>query len=283
MNPELIQYHVPGFRGSPLPGSHRARFGGVGALLKHHIPWQAGGDPRRIDLRASALDVYGRLQVRQYYQPGAVAVYLLADLSGSMEYGGKKPALVRLLLTLAYSAAYYGDPFGFVGVHEQLEPAWFLPPGLNAGRSLTLARRLERRRLRGQAPAFAEAPARVAAKAALVFIVSDFNWPEGLLDTVLSGLKPHAVVSVVLWDKSEYQDLPEWGLFSFRDPEQEQRRATVFMRPGFRQKILAAYRQRRQKLQCRCRRFGFEPLFLHSDYDPDAITRYFQQRCAGSL
>jgi hypothetical protein len=59
------------------PARTRARSGACGLEFHGLASLLSSGDPRRLDLRASARDPFGQLLVRLYTQPSAVPIYVL--------------------------------------------------------------------------------------------------------------------------------------------------------------------------------------------------------------
>lgn len=252
---------------------------GAGQLFKRHEPLIASPDPRRIDLRASVLDPFSSYRVRVYQQQSSVNVYLIADMSVSMGYADKQQTLLRFLHTAANSAFGYGDKFGFIGCTERIEQRWLLPACQHSGRVSALAKQLERLTFTGSAIGLQNAAAYLSVQRSLVFLLSDCHFPLPHLRAVLGSLQGHDVIPLVLWNQDEYATLPNWGLISFQDMENNANR-TLFMRPALRQKIMAAYRQRQHDLKHMFRAFGSEPLFITERYSAQTINRHLQQRAA---
>jgi len=252
---------------------------GAGQLFKRHEPLIASPDPRRIDLRASVLDPFSGYRVRVYQQQSAVNVYLIADLSASMGYADKQQTLIRFLLAAANSAFDYGDKFGFIGCTERIEHRWLLPAGRHLGRVSALAKQLQSLTFSSSANGLQNAAAFLPAERSLVFLLSDCHFPLAQLRAVLGSLQGHDVIPIVLWNQDEYATLPNWGLISFHDMENNANR-TLFMRPSLRQKIMAAYQQRQRDLKNSFRAFGTEPLFITDRYSTQTINRHLQQRVA---
>jgi uncharacterized protein (DUF58 family) len=275
---DLLHYRLHWLSGAVYPGAHPGRMSGAGLLFKQHQPLAASNDPRRLDLRASVLDPFEHFHVRAYRQPSRIDVYLLADLSGSMGHAGKRKILTALLRTLARSAFGYGDRFGFIGASESIEPHWLLPTGLHEAAVSRLACRLETAELSGSASGLRNAAAYLPAERALLFLLTDAHFPLADLRDLLASLQMHDIVPLILWDPGEYRQLPPWGLLSVRDIESGASR-TLVMRPSLRERIIAAYAQRRQRLNGTFRAFGSEPLFI-DHCDIPAINRYLHQRAA---
>ena len=108
----------------------------------------------------------------------------------------------------------------------------------------------------------------------LVFVVSDFHWPDDLLAAMMGGLAGHEVVPVVLWDRSEFQ-LPERnGLAWLADSEGAGHRL-VWLRPALRQRWVNRLDDARHALEETLQRWRVRPLYLLDGFDADAVTAYF--------
>ncbi|MGZ8175452.1 MULTISPECIES: DUF58 domain-containing protein [Methylobacter] len=276
---ETLHYRLPWQSSSVYPGAHPGQMVGAGQLFKRHEPLIASPDPKRIDLRASVLDPFSGYRVRVYQQQSTVNVYLLADMSASMGYADKQQTLIQFLLTAANSAFDYGDKFGFIGCTERIEHRWLLPASRHLGRVSALAKQLQGLTFTGSANGLQNAAAFLPAERSLVFLLSDCHFPLAQLRAVLGSLQGHEVIPLVLWNQDEYATLPNWGLISFQDMENNASR-TLFMRPALRQKIMAAYLQRQRDLKNSFRAFGTEPLFITERYSTQTINRHLQQRVA---
>ncbi len=279
---EPLHYRLLWKSNAVYPGAHPGQMVGGGQLFKRHEPLLASPDPRRVDLRASFLDPFKSYRVKVYQQQSTVDVYLLADLSASMNFSGshdKKYSLVSVIRALANSARDYGDKFGFIGCADVIDQRFLLPASRHAGNIQGLVEQLTTRTNVGSAQGLKKAANYLSAKRSLVFLLSDFHFPLPDLQVILGSLQAHDVVPLVLWDETEYLKLPEWGLVTTKDLENNSTRLLV-MRPTLKQKIITSYEQRQAALKNCCRAFGAEPLFLTSGYDPQAINRYFQQRAA---
>jgi hypothetical protein len=276
--PQIFQYHLKGLSRSVFAGKHASQWFSDGQLFKRYAPLTANADPRRIDIHASLLDPFEQYQIRTYQQHSLIDVYLIADLSASLRFIGErsKPELLQqLLLSIAYSALAVGDYFAFIGCGQQLEPRWFLPASRHSGRIEAFAQQL-----RAESPASANCDSLVqirpflSKRRSLLFLLSDFHLPLSTLPALLHGLKQHHVVPLVLWDKREYEQLPQWGLVTYQDMESRAMRS-LWMRPRLRQTIHAAYQQRQQQLQNSFRALGYEPLFFSDAPLVEQLNDYF--------
>jgi uncharacterized protein (DUF58 family) len=265
------------------PGAHPSAQAGGGFEFQGHVPFFAEPDPRKLDARATLADPLGRLMVKRFRQRASAPVYLLADLSASMGFQGqvlKTELLAEFAAAAAWSAWRSGDPFGFFACEAQIRWDLSLPLRWHKGMALELRERL--RAFQPTAPhakGLLEAIPHLGRHKALVFLVSDFHWPQPELEAVFDACAGHALVPVVLWDSAEYADLPAWGWLNWRDPETGGERL-LFMRPSLRARIQERFQQRREALQSLCARYGREPFFLIDRFDPDAMTAYFFQSAA---
>jgi len=271
---KAAQYNV-------FPGAHAGKVIGNGLLFKQNKPLISAPDPRHIDLRASLLNPFLQYQVKSFQQQSRLDVFLLADLSASMAYQGhynKQKAVIDCLLSVAKSTHLTGDRFGFIGCGEKIDTQLLISPAnLQQGRVVEIAKRIQARALTGQAGSLLQAADYLPNSSALVFLLSDFYMPNKIIQQQMQRLNQHTVIPLVLWDKKESSQLPNWGVVKLADMEQGKTR-TLWMRPSLKNKIHLAFKQRKQQLQHCFRRFGCEPLFLEQGYSAALINQYFSQR-----
>jgi uncharacterized protein (DUF58 family) len=111
-------------------GKHKSPARGSSVEFTDYKEYIAGDDPKRIDWRA-----YGRsrrLFVRQYEAETDMVIYLLVDVSGSMNYAGndgetKYVLAARIGAALAYLMMHQGDKAALVLFDKKLKQ--FIPPG----------------------------------------------------------------------------------------------------------------------------------------------------------
>lgn len=279
---DVINYRLSMPTRSAHPGAHSSTFAGSGYLFHRYAPLLSHPDPRRIDMRASILDPLQQFQVRAYQQFSQINVYLVADLSASMGYRGqysKQQILGQFFSALARSVMDCGDHFAFVGCSQHIHQRWVLPLSRQKSRLSVMQQQLENTRLAGNAQGLFSAWQYVTTQRSLVFLLSDFNFPLTQLNTLLSKLQSHDLVPLVLWDNNEYQNLPDWGLLNVKDMENGQQRL-LWLRPGMREKLTEAYKQREAQLKKCFRDHGREALFLTQGFNANTINSFLQQRTA---
>lgn len=262
------------------PGQHRSRAPGPGLDVHGFAPLATYADARRIDLHVSARDPFGRWIVRLPRQRSGATLIVLADLSASMTFGQpgrKQDALADLVDALGHSAWRVGDALGFVGADQSLRDEWTLAPTRSRGATLQLAQRLRAARLDGAgAGALGLAAHRFGRRRdALIFLVSDFHWPEAVLKAVCDALASRDVVPVVLWAPREFDGWPRRGLAELQDLESGERR-TVWFRPALAAAMARAGARRRAELRKRFADQGWRPFFCDGAFDAAALNAYFQ-------
>lgn len=265
------------------PGHHRSRSGDSGFEFRGHASLLDAPDPRRLDLHASLRDPFGDWRVRLHFQRMSIPVVMVADLSASMGFEGRRrkaDVLADFVASLAWSAWRTGDRFGFIGCDAGVRSDWLQLPTRARGAGQALAQAL-----RGWVPSgpsarsaggLLQASAYLGRQRALVFLVSDFHLPLPQLQAVLAGLAAHEVVPVVLWDPLEFGvDAPR-GLLHVVDPESGHRRL-VWWRPALRERWQRLHAERREALTQVFVSQRLRPLFIEGGFDADAVTRHFHR------
>lgn len=283
INIEPFQYRLPRPAVAVYPGAHPGQMVGNGQLFKRHEALIARPDPRRIDLRASLLDPFGQYRVKAHQEHSRVEVMVLADLSASMAFVGrrdKRRTIVEIVRAIVESAQAAGDRVGFAGFGAADRPLVFQPPGLvdhgGVERCLEAVSRLT---FKPGCDGLWRAQPYLPARRALVFLLGDGHWPLARLPALLASLGRHELVPLLLWDEQEYLAVPDWGLLAWQDLETGRRRR-LWMRPALKRRIEAAYQQRRRQLQHAFRAFGHEPMFIEQGYRAEQFNQYFLTRAA---
>jgi len=262
------------------PGRHASTQRGLGMEFRGHAPLIAYPDPRRIDLRQTLRDPFEQVWVKIFNQKSSVPVYVVCDLSGSMGFSGhlrKLQVASEIAASAAWSAYRVNDPFGFVGFDDTVREDWMFTSSVKVHGAFDLAERLAAYRPgHVGARGLAEVGNFLSREKSLVLLVSDFHMPLDELEAALSTLMRHHVVPLVLWDAAEYRSLPEFGVASVTDAETGARR-TLFLRRGYRERILQAFEARREALHQTFMRCDMPPLFIEDGFEPDDLTDYFYQ------
>lgn len=282
---EPVPYRLRWAAGDPRPGAHRGSAAGSGGAFKGFAPLARGGDPRRLDLRASLRDPFETLQVRAFEQRSAVSVYALVDASGSMGFSGSRFSgstqrmqnVAELCATLAASARASGDAFGLIGCDDVIREELLIPAARLRGLERDVYARLAafQPQARG-AKGLIEAARHFTGRRRLVFVVSDFHMPLADVETLFQALARHDIAPVVIRDPAE--DLPthRWGFMDLTDLETGRARL-VFLRPGLREALAARLRAHRARLADLCARYGRPPFILEGRFDPAALAGWLME------
>jgi hypothetical protein len=270
--------YLPRWRpGGHRVGAHRGRDAGGLGTFRDQVSFLRLPDARRIDVRASLRDPFEGVFVRRFEARSPVETYALVDLSASMRFRGRadrRELAAGFCTTLARSATRIGDGFGLIACDDTLRDDLTLPATRHRAAAQAAAARLGEAACDGRgAEGLLEAARRLAGRPKLIFLVSDFRWPEALIEAVFSALALHDVTPVLLADSAEAEDLPNWGLVELDDLEGAGRRL-VFLRPSLRRRWIAREAERVEALRRICAPFARPPFRLADRFDAEALSRH---------
>ena len=307
--PKLFLYHVHWRARSYHAGATLTRHAGSGSDFAGFSSLLACPDPRRIDVRASVRAVPPQWLVRTYLERAAIPVVAVVDVSASMRFGRPQmhtsaqdaqhpfkqhqaiqQQVTQLVAAIAWSATRHGDSFAMLAANHTLQPAWQMLPGYQPAAAFEAASRAQRwwqqsaqpaaDTLQESAAAMPQAIKAIGPSRALVFLISDFYWPDDLLQATLAAAKGHDVVPLVLQDQSAFEDLPGFGWARLRDMEGAGERSWL-LRPALHRQIRATAAQQRQQLQARLQGAGTRPpLWLKPDWQAEQLSRHLMETAA---
>ncbi len=255
-----------------LHGEHRAAGVGPGTELSQLRPYLEGDDVRHLDPAATART--GEPHVRLHVPERALTTWLALDVSPSMAFGaadrlkadvaeGAAVAAGRLAVRRAGSLAVLRFGAGTL----RLSPPRGSKPALVA---------LRRALAEGVAPdgtgdpkALAGALAhvrRLARRAGLVVVISDFRGQEGWIRPLGSLALRHAVVAVEVHDPRE-GSIPATGVLSVVDPETGRLHDVDTGSPRVRERFARLEAQRRAELVLELRRLRVQHVALSTAGD----------------
>jgi uncharacterized protein (DUF58 family) len=283
MRPDHIKefsYHINWRSNSRRPGSHRSNQRGMGMEFRGHATLLSYPDPRRIDLRQTIRDPMEQIYVRIFNQKSAAPVFVLCDMSGSMQYGSKERKIAiagDIIQSVAQSVTHNGDPFGLIGFDDEIREDWIATLSARPHMAIEMAEKLKSYQPNEVAStALIDTVRMLPRERSLIFLVSDFHMPIKDLEEALVLMLRHHIIPVVLWDTAEYEDLPEFGIANVTDPETGAKR-TLFLRKEYRKRILDSFKQRRKAIEDLFLRFDMQPFFVTNQFDADLLSDYFHQ------
>ena len=182
------------------------RVGGT-AEFEAIAEYQFGDNPRSINWSATARSGFLRLLKNTRLTETNLAVFLLVDLSPSMDFGTvrvtKRRLAAELSAVLAHAAWRCSDRVGFIGYGSDVEVEWPLRNPKDY-RLLIPQKILETKANSNGQASMSPALLRLPPKRSLVFLISDFQEDFGEIEKALKPVAHlHDVVSIVLWDPRE--------------------------------------------------------------------------------
>ena len=275
-----FDYHIGWRSRGRNPGRHASTQRGMGMEFRGHTTLLSYPDPRRIDIRQTIRDPLEQVYVRLFNQKSATPVFVICDLSGSMNFGAKKRKIklaAEIAESVAQSASEHHDPFGFIGFDEKVREDWISTTSFKSHHAIAMAESLKDFH---PAPVdckgITEVYRYLPRERSLVFLISDFHMPNEVLEEGLSNLLRHHIVPIVLWDAAEYRNLPEFGLANVTDAETGEKR-TLFIRKELREKIVQSFENRREEIYELFMRYDMPPFYVEGEFDADSLTEYFHQ------
>jgi uncharacterized protein (DUF58 family) len=275
-----FEYLVPWKSGSLQLGQHRGTQRGLGLDYRGNVNLIDHPDARRMDIRQTLRDPFEQVQVRQFNQESTTPIYAVCDLSSSMQFKGNQRKLdkaIEISTAVANSAYQMGDVFSFIGYNTHVIEDFTLPLSRNLHQSKeAIAQLSDYRKMDVNSEGIDDVPNFLGKNRGLVFWISDFHMPLGMIEKTLTAMSAHQVIPIVLWDDAEYKKLPKFGFGTMIDPETGLNK-TLFFRDEVRAKFLALFNERKEKLHALFLKFDSPALFMNDEYKPETMTHYFEQ------
>jgi uncharacterized protein (DUF58 family) len=204
--------------------------------------YQPGDDPRFINWKATAQTGMRVIYKNQYFDQRDLKVYIVADVSRSMDFGTvratKRFLSAELAASICRSAEETADRVGFIAFSEHRVEKVISTRAAKRAMLPALVNILETPSSRsGQGSGLVKALSALPLQRSLVFVLSDFHHLSDEEKTALRrAALVHDVVCLVVQDRRERELPPGWGFFTFQDLESGER-VTIFLSPGNRKKF----------------------------------------------
>ena len=202
-----VDYYVRWYSSQHDLGIWPSRRVGGTAEFEAISDYQFGDNPRTINWSATARTGFLRILKNTRLTETNLAVFLLVDLSPSMDFGTirvtKRRLAAEISAVLAHAAWRCGDRVGFIGYGSDVEVEW--PLRNPRDYRLLVPQKILEARANGNGHAgLRPALLRLPAKRSLSFLISDFQEDFGEIEGALQSVAHHHdVVSIVLWDPRE--------------------------------------------------------------------------------
>jgi uncharacterized protein (DUF58 family) len=263
-----------------MQGLHRSPFVGFSVEFASHREYAQGDDLRHVNWKLFARQK--RLYVKQFDAETNMNLYLLLDISGSMECQSlglsKREYGATLAAALAHVALKQHDAVGLVLLADEVVAQ--LPPRARPHQLQEILRVIsttKSRKTSSTARAFQQA-AELCKHRGIVVILSDlFDDLESLMQGIdRMRFSRHEVILFHLWDPWE-RDLPLEGHYRFHDLETGEVLLTQAesVRDAYRDAVEAW----RKELEKECRNRGVDRIEIKTD-DPldQALLDYLVRR-----
>jgi uncharacterized protein (DUF58 family) len=278
-----VDYYVRWYSGQHDLGIWPSRHLGGSAEFETISEYQVGDNPRSINWSATARTGGHVILKNTRLTETNLAVFLLVDLSQSMDFGTvrvtKRRLAAEISAILAHAAWRCRDRVGFIGYGSDVGIQWPLRNPKDY-RLLIPQKVLETKSNGRGGTGVGQALSRLPPKRSLVFLISDFQEDLGEIE---STLKPvallHDVVSIVIWDPRE-KVLPErWCVAALKDLETGRSRTIWLGGMGKKAAVQERIETKEQGLKALFRNLSIDALWINQETDyVGEIGKFFLAR-----
>jgi uncharacterized protein (DUF58 family) len=263
-----------------MQGLHRSPFVGFSVEFASHREYVHGDDLRHVNWKLFARQK--RLYVKQFDAETNMNLYLLLDVSGSMECRSLGVSKLQygaaLAASLTHLALKQHDAVGLILLADEVVA--HLPPRARPHQMQEILRVIQNtkpRKTASTARAFQQA-AELCKHRGIVVLLSDLFDDTDSLMKAIERLRfaQHEVIVFHLWDPWE-RDLPLEGHYKFHDLETGE--VLLTQAESVRDAYLAAVGQWRHELETQCRNRSVDRVELKTDEPLDqALLDYLVRR-----
>lgn len=246
----LIELKTRGLSNHIFSGEYHSAFKGRGMTFSEVREYTHGDEVRTVDWNVTAR--FGHPFVKVFEEERELTVLLVADLSGSGEFGSenqlKRDLITEVCATIAFSAIQNNDKTGLILFTDRVEK--FIPPKKGRTHTLRIIRELIEFKPQHKGTDVAGSLKflnNVIKKRSIAFLIGDLM-DQGYDDALKIANRKHDLVVLRTSDPRE-QELPNVGLVQFTDPETDD---TRWVDTG-NKRIRAHYRAEALKHQARTR------------------------------
>ena len=261
-----IEIKTRGLSQELFSGEYHTAFKGRGMSFSEVREYTAGDDIRTIDWNVTAR--FNHPYIKIFEEERELTVMLLVDVSGSENFGTRKQfkqdMITELCAVLAFSAIQNNDKIGVIFFSDIIEK--FIPPKKGKSHILHIIRELLEFKPQSKKTNITQALryfTNAIKKKSIAFVISDFMDGDFYDALKIAGRK-HDVIALRIYDKRE-KELPDMGLFKFRDAETGKALWLDTSSKEVRNKYYAAVREKEQKLKDTFLRSGVDTASISTD------------------
>lgn len=263
-----------------LTGLHRSPYVGFSVEFASHREYVAGDDPRHVNWKIYARQ--GRLYVKEYSAETNFNLYLMLDVSSSMECANqgisKRTYASALAAALAILALKQHDAVGLTTFADRV--TGHVPPRAKARQLEEMIKLIEASKPNPVTDTYTglSHASELATHRGMVVIMSDFfGEPLQLLKRLEQlRFRNHEVILFHIWDRYE-RDLPMDGYLSFHDLET--RDVLTTQAEAIRESYQQAVNSWRDQIEQGCHKLAIDRVELTTDEPLDqALLEYLVRR-----
>ena len=215
-----IEIKTRGLSRHIFAGEYHSAFKGKGMAFSEVREYQVGDDIRSIDWNVTAR--FNHPYIKVFEEERELTVMILADVSGSKEFGTQKmlkqEITTEIAAVLSFSAIQNNDKVGVIFFSDKIEK--FIPPKKGRSHILRIIRELIDFQPEHKGTNISEALRyfnNVVKKRSTAFILSDFM-DDDFSDALRIAKHKHDMVALRIYDHRE-TELPNIGLVKMKDAE----------------------------------------------------------------
>lgn len=278
-----VDYYVRWYSNQHELGMWPSRQAGGSEDFETISEYELSDNPRSINWAATARTGGNPILKTVRMAKANLAVFLVADLSRSMDFGTvrvtKRRLAAEISAILLHTAWRCGDRVGFIGYGSDVEMNWPLKNPKDY-RLLIPQKILETRSEGNTGGGLAQAITKLPLKRSLVFLISDFQEHlENIERALKSSSLLHDIIPIVLWDPRE-KVLPKRRCITVLKDLETGKKKTMWL-GGSRKKVAFQKKAeaREQGLRALFQTLFVEPLWIQQESDfVKKMSKFFLTR-----
>ena len=232
-------------------------------------------DLARLDIKNSITDPYENIFVKTYNLNNPINLIALCDTSSSMSVVKKNNVIVKdLSKIIAASAIEQGDKFSMLCYNDVITNKFMLEPGDNLQYINQWIDKVELNSNKSSSNAAEDINKYLPEEKSLIFWISDFHYPLGKIEKILSHLSSHHVIPLFISSEGEIKRLPRYGFRKYIDSESNIEHE-IFLRPSIKEKILGDYKNTKDKIFQIFSKTQLKQIVVKEQIDIKDIQKYF--------